>query len=329
MEFRRAICDMYKAQGVELSPDQVLITPGTKQALFNLFSILLRQGDEVVVPTPAWFGFHELMKYSRGKLVPVETKLEEHYRLTPEKLRKSLSSRSRILLLTNPGNPTGRLYTKAELEALLEVVQEYPDLYLISDEIYDHLTYGEPATPLLSCQGAPQERSVLLSGFSKTFAMSGWRLGFMAGPEELIKKCTDFQASTLAGVSVFLQDAAIATLNKRDKALPPMLEVLAHNRQVMKEGLDRIPHVRFYLPEGAYYFFPDLSHYLHTETPGGEPVTSTMDLCRYLKEEHGVEMVPGDYFGAPGHVRMSFAIETERLQEAMQRLQEGLSVLKQ
>ncbi|MDX5482428.1 MAG: aminotransferase class I/II-fold pyridoxal phosphate-dependent enzyme [Hymenobacteraceae bacterium] len=327
-ELRQAISDKYSTPHFPVSPEQVLVTPGTKQALFNLFSVLLRQGDEVVVPTPAWFGFHELMKYSSGMLVPLETSLSEEYAITPEALRKTLNNRSRILLLTNPGNPTGRVYSKAELEAILEVVNEYPNLYLISDEIYDHITYSGSFTPIFSCEGAPRERTILLNGFSKSFAMSGWRLGYMVGPEACIQKSTAFQGSTLSGVSVFLQEAALATLQARETALAPMLDVLQDNRQLMKQALDGMAEVRYYLPDGAYYFFPDLSHYLTSDTATGKEPSTAEGLCRYLRQRFNLDLVPGVYFGGAGHVRMSFAVERPRLAQALQRLAAGLKLLR-
>jgi aspartate aminotransferase len=327
LELRQAICKLYKKDGLKVRPEQVLTTPGSKQALFNLFTTLLCQGDEVVMPTPAWFGFRELMKYSKGKLVPLETKLSEGYALTPEALQKTLNDRSRILLLTNPGNPTGRLYTKTELETLLGVTNEFPNLYILSDEIYDRVTYSRPFTSLLSCKGAKAERTFLINGFSKSFAMSGWRLGYILGPEDVIRKCTDFQGSTLSGVSVFLQEAAQATLKDEEQVLPEMLEVLTQNRQIMQQGLDTIPEVKYYIPDGAYYFFPDFSYYLHRRTPSSDTLTTSIDLCRYLHESFNLELSPGDQFGAPGHARMSFAIETPTLREAMERLKQALETL--
>lgn len=327
-ELRQAIADHYNKNRLHVKPEQVLVTPGSKQALFNLFTVLLRQGDEVVVPTPAWFGFQDIMQYSKGTLVPLETKLSDNYAITPEALRKTLTDRSRILILTNPGNPTGRMYTKAELEVLLEVTNEFPNLYLISDEIYDRVTYDGPFTSLLSCQGAKEERILLINGFSKSFAMSGWRLGYVVGPEEIIKKSVAFQGSTYAGVGVFLQEAAQAALEQETQVMPAMLEALAINRRIMQQGLDAIPHVNYYLPDGAYYFFPDLGHYLGGSTSSGEKLNTTEALCHYLRDSHGVELVPGDSFGAPGYVRMSFAIEKEQLQEAMQWLKRGLETLK-
>ncbi|GAB3815375.1 pyridoxal phosphate-dependent aminotransferase [Pontibacter rugosus] len=324
---RKAISQKYKAEGIAIEPAQVLVTPGTKQALYNLFTILLRQGDEVVVPTPAWFGFHELLKYNSGTLVPLPTKLEEGYQLTPDMLRNTLTERSRILLLTNPGNPTGRTYSQQELEALLEVTKDFQNLYVLSDEIYDLVTYGNPVTSILSCQGAKAARTIVVNGFSKSFAMSGWRLGFILGPEALITKCVDFQNATMSGVSEFVQDAAQATIESKEKLLPAMQEVLQHNREVMRQGLDIIPEVKYYLPDGAYYFFPDFSHYLNRTSITGETLLTSIDLCRYLRTCYNLELSPGDYFGAPGHARMSFAVETPRLEDALRRLRQGLLLL--
>jgi aspartate aminotransferase len=326
-ELRNAIATRYQNNGISVKPEQVLVTPGTKQALFNLFSVLLRDGDEVVVPIPAWFGFNELLKYSKGKLVTVQTSLENNYTIDTENLRNALTDKSRILLLTNPANPTGRIYSKPELEAILELLHDYPNLYLISDEIYDLDTYGEPFTSVLACKG-PQERILVVNGFSKNFAMSGWRIGFMVGPEAIIKQSIDFQGSTFSGVSMFIQEAALATLKHQDKALEPMLDVLQENRQIMQQGLEAIPHVTFYVPDGAYYFFPYLGHYIGTTTPAGETISSTEALCNYLQHQHNLIVVNGDKFGGMGHVRMSFAVERPVLEQAMVRLRTALLQLK-
>ncbi|MEJ8801886.1 pyridoxal phosphate-dependent aminotransferase [Pontibacter sp. H249] len=324
---RQAVCEKYNQQNQLVQPEQVLITPGSKQALYNLFTVLLRQGDEVVIPTPAWFGFYGLMKYSCGKLVPLQTRFEDNYKLTPEMLRQALNESSRILLLTNPGNPTGRIYTKDELEALLQVTKEYPNLYIISDEIYDYITYGQPFTSLLSCVGAEKEKIILVNGFSKNFAMSGWRIGFILGPENIIRKCADFQGSTLSGVSIFLQDAAQATMQQHAGVLEQMLPILSANRKLMADALDAIPGINYYLPEGAYYFFPDFSTYLNKVTSEGKTLETSIDLADHLHQKYKLEVAPGDNFGAPGHVRLSFAIEPEKLQKAMERLKLALAAL--
>ncbi|RIJ41778.1 aminotransferase class I/II-fold pyridoxal phosphate-dependent enzyme [Pontibacter oryzae] len=327
LALRETICRKYNLDGIDLSASQVVVTPGTKQALFNLLTVLIQPNDEVVVPTPAWFGFHELMRYSPGKLVPLPTHLQDGYKLSPEMLEATLTERTRILLLTNPGNPSGRLYSKTELEALLAVTNKYPNLYIISDEIYDLITYSRAFTTILSCEGAKASRTIIVNGFSKTFAMSGWRLGFIIGPNDLVKKSIDFQGATFSGVSVFLQEAAKAAIELGSAHLALQKDVLTRNREIMRQGLEAIPNVRFYLPDGAYYFFPDLSDYLGHTSISGEQIRTTDDLCRYFRSCYNLELASGDLFGAPGHVRMSFAVEPHRLQDAMQRLRQGLLLL--
>ncbi|NEM97807.1 aminotransferase class I/II-fold pyridoxal phosphate-dependent enzyme [Pontibacter burrus] len=324
---RQTIAARYAQANVTVAPEQVMVTPGTKHALFNLITVLLREGDEVVIPTPAWFGFYELLKYSKGKLVTIETKQEQNYSLTPDDIRRVLTPNSRILLLTNPGNPTGRIYSKTELESILALLHDFPELYLISDEIYDLDTYGKPFTSALACQG-PQERIIVVNGFSKNFAMSGWRIGYMVGPETIVQQSTDFQASTYSGVSQFIQDAAVATLQQQDNALPPMLEVLKENRQLMKEGLSAIPGISFFEPEGAYYFFPDMRAYIGKQNSDGQTIATTQDLCNYLEQQHKLKVANGDLFGGIGHVRMSFAVEKPVLQQAMDKLRNALQQLK-
>lgn len=325
---RAAIADRYKSDGIGIRANQVLITPGTKQALFYIFSILLKDQDEVVIPTPSWFGFQGLLKHSKGTLVTLPTCVSNEYSITSEALRKVITEHSRILLLTNPANPTGRLYSKMELEAILKVTAQFPDLYIVSDEIYDFDTYGKPYTSIFSCQGAAPERTIVVNGFSKTFAMSGWRIGYLAGPENIIKKCTEFQGDIFSGVSVFIQDAALKAIQGKEEVLSPMLKVLQENRNSMQRGLQSIPHINFYLPDGAYYFFPDFSYYLNKETSNGEYITNSIELCRYLLDQFSIQLSPGDYFGAPGHARMSFAIEVPMLKEGIERLKQALQLLK-
>ncbi len=320
---RTAIADRYREDGISINTEQVLVTPGSKQALFNVLSVLVQQNDEVVVPIPAWFGFHELLKYSKGKGMPLMTSSAHDYIITPEALKEVLNERCRILILTNPGNPMGRLYSKQELEAILAVTADYPNLYVLSDEIYDFITYDRPFTSIFSCEGA-NEKTIVINGFSKSFAMSGWRIGYIAGAAELITKCIDFQASTMSGISVFAQEAATATLQNRQAALAPMLDVLKENRKLMQQALDELPHVAYTLPEGAYYFFPNFSHYLNYKTPAGHSIANGVELCRYIRENFGVELSQGDNFGAIGFARMSFAVEKEKLQEAMKRLKQAL-----
>ncbi|QCR21744.1 pyridoxal phosphate-dependent aminotransferase [Pontibacter sp. SGAir0037] len=325
-ELRNAVAGKYKNEGMAIEADQVLITSGSKSALHTLFSVLLQEGDEVVIPTPAWFGFHELVKYSKGSLVTIPTSFADQYSLKPEALRAVLHGKSRILLLTNPANPTGRIYKKEELEAILAAASEFPDLYIICDEIYDYITYSRPFTSILSCQG-PQERCLIVNGFSKSFAMTSWRVGYVVGAREIIEKCIAYQFGTLSGISPILQAGALATLQHRSTILATFLPVLEENRLAAIEAMAQIPHVTFFQPEGAYYLFPDFSHFLGTQTSAGKKIYSAIDLCKYLEQDYSLTLSPGDYFGAPGHARMSFAIEPAELQEAIKRLKQALAEL--
>ncbi|WP_242928979.1 aminotransferase class I/II-fold pyridoxal phosphate-dependent enzyme [Pontibacter vulgaris] len=325
-ELRQAIAERYQEENIALTPEQVLVTPGSKQALFNVLSVLLNEGDEVIVPVPAWFGFHELLKYSKGVGVALNTSPEDNYTITPEALKQVLNERSRLLILTNPGNPMGRLYSKKELEAILKVTAAYPDLYVLNDEIYDCITYDRPFTSILSCEGA-NEKTIVINGFSKSFAMSGWRIGYIAGATDLIKKCIAFQASTMSGISLFSQQAAVATLLNRQSALAPILKILKENRALMQQALEELPHVNYTLPEGAYYFFPDFTYYINSKTPAGQSIKNGIALCNYFRDYYSLELAPGDNFGAVGFARMSFAVEKDKLKEASKRLKLALSTL--
>jgi aspartate aminotransferase len=327
LALRQAIAARYQNATHLVTSSQILITPGSKQALFNLFSVLLKENDEVIIPTPAWFGFNSLMQYSKGILITLPTSLSDNYAITPKALKKVITQQTRILLLTNPGNPTGRLYTKDELEALVAVTADYPDLYIISDEIYDFDTYGKSFTSILSCKGIQAERTCVVNGFSKTFSMSGWRAGYIVGPQTLIEKCIDFQGSTLSGVSIFVQEAAVNAFQERENALAPMVAVLTDHRQIMQQHLAAIPDIKFYSPDGAYYFFPDMSAYLGKTTPSGNIIDNAVALCHYLNTQYHLQVSPGDNFGAPGHVRMSFAVERPLLLEGLNRFKKALDSL--
>ncbi len=323
---RQSIVDRYTQEGISIKPEQVLVTPGTKQALFNLLSILLQPGDEIIVPTPAWFGFHELIKYSPGKLVTLPTTASDNYSINEADLRKAITPKTRLILLTNPANPTGGLFSRTEIEAILRVLEEHPNVYFICDEIYDLYTYDSTFTSALACTG-PQERVIVVNGFSKTFAMSGWRVGYIIAPEDVISKATAFQSGTYSGVSVFIQDAAEAAMRHRAEGLQMMLATLESRRQLTQEKLQAIPNIAFKLPEGAYYFFPDLSYYIGSTTTSGTTINSTADLCTYLQNEYKLVVANGDNFGGKGHVRISFAVEETELVEAMHRLKNALSKL--
>ncbi|MDX5442895.1 MAG: aminotransferase class I/II-fold pyridoxal phosphate-dependent enzyme [Hymenobacteraceae bacterium] len=326
---REAVVEKYTQLNIkDLLPDQVLVTSGVKQALYNLLQNLLRTPeDEVILPIPSWFGFQELMRYSKGKLVPLHTRLEDNFALTPQMLQQVITKNTRLLLLTNPNNPTGRTYTLQELEALFQVLEKYPEVLVICDEIYDQVAFGKQVPTALASQYL-KNRIIVVNGISKSFAMSGWRVGYMVGPLNIIQACTDFQQATISGVSTVLQEAALAALQQADAVLQPMQAVLEANRTLMINSLKQLTEVRLMEPEGSYYIFADFSAYLNHTSPEGTEIKSGTDLWEYLKQKAKVEVQPGENFGAPGFARLSFAVEPDRLLQALQQLSSCLTQLK-
>lgn len=314
---REALANRYLEQNqTTLSPEQILITPGTKMALFNILSQLIKPGDEVILPVPNWFGLQLILEQLLAVPVYLPTFPENNYDLDLENLETLITPRTRLFLFCNPCNPTGRVYTTEEVQAVLDVLNPYPEIYILSDEIYDFVTYGKRVPSLCEFED-PAQRHIVVNGFSKSFAMSGWRIGYLIMPLPLVKSCVQFQDTIYSGVSEFVQEAALQTVLNLNTILPPMLEVLAQNKAILKDFLTEL-QVPFFEPEAAYYIFPDLSEYLKGDIHTG------LRLCEYLCDEFKVEIRPGEYFGAPGFARISFALEPIQLATALERLRAGL-----
>jgi aspartate aminotransferase len=300
------------------TPDQVLITHGARLALHTIFSVLLpNDGDEVLIPAPYWFGFTDLVKISRGKLVPLYTASSENFKLTPEALRKAITAKTRILVLSNPNNPTGYVYNSKELRDLLKVLSDYPEVYILADEIYDQIHFGERFCSLYHFRKL-HKRLLIVNGFSKSYAMSGWRVGFILSSRELIRRCLAFYEAMASGVSPVNQEAALEAWVHREALYKPQLEILRQNRALIMTFF-RDHNIFFPTPKGAYYIFPDFSEYIARCCPDSRQVSSVV-FCEKLKQETGIEVIPGDHFGAPNFARLSFAIAPEMLLEVLGRL---------
>ena len=324
---REAIAGRYqRINKVTVSPDRVLVTAGVKQALFNIFSTVLQPGDEVVVPVANWFGFHELLEQVQAKLIIVPTSPGDNYSIHPENIASVITSRTRLFIFCNPGNPTGRIYTKEDIRSILEVFDKHPEVLILSDEIYDLVTYGLQVPSLLEF---PDEhnRFIVVNGFSKSFAMSGWRVGFLLVPEKYYKACFHFQQTTISGVSPFSQAAAAAALQNLEEVITPMNQILKSNRDWFYSKFRELPAVNLHEPQGTYYIFPDFRSYLGKRNHQGQLINTTIDLSRYLKAFYQLEIWAGDYFGAPGFARISFAVEYNQLQEAFNRIKESFAAL--
>ena len=319
-ELREVIAERYRQyNGITITPDHILVTPGTKQALYNIIHILLQPGDEVIIPAPNWFGLHEVLEQVGAKLIVLPTDVKENYAISPELLQSYITPRTRLFLYCNPNNPTGRIYSKTEINSWLEVLKQHPDIYVLADEIYDLVVYADEVPSLLEFPDNNQKHLVV-NGFSKAFAMSGWRIGYLVTPPKLFAPCLQFQQATFSGVSEFVQAAAREVLKNAAVILPDFQNTLRQNKSQMSQFFTRL-NIPFFSPQAAYYFFPDLSAFLQTE------MRTTDKLASYLKEKYALEIMPGDCFGAPGYARFSFALTPEKLNAGLTRLEEAFQKL--
>ncbi|UOR03615.1 pyridoxal phosphate-dependent aminotransferase [Hymenobacter aerilatus] len=320
---REALAARYQHRGAtHVTPDHVVVTPGGKAGLLTLLQAVLQPGDEVLVPTPAWFGFWEVTRQAGGVVRTLPLSADNNYAFTPAQLTEALTPRTRLLLLTNPNNPTGRLYTRAEVGALLAVTQQHPELLVLSDEIYDLVQFGEKPTPTLLSFPDPHAQHLVLNGFSKSLELVGWGVGYLVVPPALARTCAAIQFATGKSVPVPAQAAAQAAVEAADAIAADLLAQLAPNRAQLLHALATLPLVpALPPPAGTYYAFPDLRAYL----PAAEPAEAA-NLVAHIKR-HGLEVVDGTNCGAPGFVRLSYAVEPEVLTEALGRLRTALAAV--
>jgi aspartate aminotransferase len=327
-ELRQAICDkLRRDNGLDYASSQIVCTNGGKQALGFSMLALLNDGDEVVIPAPYWVSYPEMAKMAGGKAVTVRTSFENNYKLTAPQLEKAITQRTKVFLICSPSNPTGACYTRNELQALADVLKKYPEIMIISDEIYEYITFGHKHTGIL--QAAPElyDRTVLINGFSKGFAMTGWRLGYLAAPQSVADAVAKIQSQETSAPSCISQKAGEAAYKSGLDAVNAMRDAFEKRRDFLVEKLQSTDGVRCFKPEGAFYVFPDISAHFGKKTPEGKQISTSTELCLYLLEEHGLATVPGDAFGEPTGIRISYASSLETLKIGIQRLQEGLSVL--
>ncbi|MET4109113.1 aminotransferase class I/II-fold pyridoxal phosphate-dependent enzyme [Hymenobacter sp. UYP22] len=321
---QEAIAGRYQQlEGTSVTPGQVVITPGAKAALSLLLAAVLRPGDEVLLPTPNWFGFWELITQAGGVVRELPLSSADGYTLHPEQVRAALTPRTRLLLFSNPNNPTGRVYQPEELGALLAVTQDFPNLYLLSDEIYDLISFASKPTPSLLEFPDPRGRHLVVNGFSKSLALIGWGVGYLVAPEPLARQCAARLHATGGAVAVPAQHAALAVTQAAASVASGLVSQLHTNRALMLAHLATLPGVPLVVPEATYYFFPDLRAYL---PPAPRPQAAADQLVQHLRQA-GLEVVNGSLCCAPGFVRLSYAVPEPVLHEALNRLSTALRQL--
>ncbi len=327
---RKAICkEMERAHGLRFTPDQVLVSCGAKHSLYNLFHALLDPGDEVIVPAPYWVSYPDIVKLAGGTPVVIETRAEDGFLVTPEQLHRVISSRTRAFILCSPSNPTGGAYDEAALAALRPVFEEH-GVMVVSDDIYRRLAYGDYRfKEIATLSPAMAERTVIVDGFSKTYAMTGWRLGYTVGPRSLIQAMATLQGQSTSNPTSIAQAAGVAALEGPEEPIEEMRREFDRRRQVMVKKLRAIPGVKCYEPRGAFYCFPDVSAYLDRRPKGGELIGDDVRLSEYLLDVARVAVVPGSGFGAPGFVRLSYATSMENITKGLDRMADALAAVEQ
>ncbi len=322
------IAKFARDNSLQFERNQVVVGCGAKQVLFNAILATVGEGDEVIIPTPYWVSYPDMVYVAEGTPVIVECGKESGLKLTPEKLEAAITPHTRWLILNSPSNPSGAAYTRAELEALGEVLLRHEQVMVLSDDIYEYLVYdGFEYVTLADAVPALQERVVTVNGVSKSYSMTGWRIGYAAGPTPIIKAISDIQSHSTSNPCSISQAAAVEALNGDHAFLKEWVAAFATRRDKVLARLNAIPGLVCARPEGAFYLFPDCSALFGRTTPSGVHIKDSMQLCSYLLEEALVAAVPGSAFGSEGYFRVSYATSEEKLDEACNRIEQAIATL--
>ncbi|MDE7426720.1 MAG: pyridoxal phosphate-dependent aminotransferase [Muribaculaceae bacterium] len=327
LSLRKAICGKLKSEnGLDYTPEQIVVGNGAKQALCNVILATVNPGDEVVIPVPAWVSYFEMVKLAEGVGVAVPTSIEADFKITPAQLESAITPRTRMVMLCSPSNPTGSVYTRDELQALVDVLARHPQVMVLADEIYEHIIYTGEFTSLASFPEIA-ERTVVINGVSKAYAMTGWRIGYCAAPVAVAKAVTKLQGQYTSGASSIAQKAAEAAYDGPQECVAEMCQAFRRRRDLVVEMARQIPGLVVNEPQGAFYLFPEVSAYIGKHF-GERVITDSGALAMYLLEEGHVATVDGAAFGTPGYIRLSYATSDDNLREAMRRISAALAALK-
>ena len=325
-DLREAISNKFRRDNqLDYSADEIVVSTGAKQSIINAILCLVDPGDEVIIPAPYWVSYVPMVELAGGIPVIVHAGVEQDFKITPDQLSAAITPRSRVLLYSSPCNPSGSIYTLAELEALAAVVKKHEDLYVISDEIYELITYTGKIPSMAAIDGM-RDRTVTINGLSKGFAMTGWRLGYMAAPKAIAQACDKMQGQYTSAATSITQRAAIAAMEMEPETLEYMRKAFQSRRDLVIAGLRKIPGLIVNEPKGAFYAFPDASAYFGKKW-NGKTIENATDLSLYILEDAQVSVVTGDAFGAPNCLRLSYATSEEVLTIAIERLQKSFNQL--
>lgn len=312
---------------LDYGKDQIVVSCGAKHSLANVILSLVNKGEEVIVPAPYWVSYVEMVKLAEGKNVIIQTSIDNDFKITPDQLRNAITEKTKVVFLCSPSNPTGSLYSKEELKALAEVIDQADhDIYIISDEIYEHINF-EGKHESIAQFDFIRDKVIIVNGVSKGYAMTGWRIGFIAAPQWIAKACSKIQGQVTSGVTSISQMAAVAAFNTESNCIKDMVATFKQRRDLVVELLKDIKGLKNNVPQGAFYLFPEASSYFG-KTDGEMVINNSEDLCMYILEKAKVATVPGSAFGSPDYIRFSYATSDEKLKEAMKRMKDVLDKLK-
>ena len=324
LELREAICEKFKRDNnLNYKPSQIVVSTGAKQCLANVALAMLNPGDEVIFPAPYWVSYKEIAKMAGGVPIEVHTTIENNFKITPAQLEAAITPKTKMVWFNTPCNPSGSIYSKAELEALAVVLRKYPHIFILSDEIYEYINFTNERVTSVAEIDSLYERTITVNGMSKAFAMTGWRIGYMGAPEWIAKACAKVQGQVTSGANAIAQRASIAALKAPKSKIQYMVDEFKRRRDLVLELLNEIEGFKLNIPEGAFYVFPDISSFFG-KTLRGRIINNASDFSLYLLEEAMVATVTGEAFGDANCIRFSYAASEKDLREAIRRIKESL-----
>ncbi|NQU33885.1 MAG: pyridoxal phosphate-dependent aminotransferase [Bacteroidetes bacterium] len=330
LELREAIAQKLKRDnGLDYNANQIVVSTGAKHSLINIFMCILNDGDEVIIPAPYWVSYPEMVKLSGGNPVVIDAGIENDFKVSPKQLEDAITEKTKAFLFNSPSNPTGSVYTRDELKAIADVLARYPDILIVADEIYEYINFDGVHESLASFDEI-KDQIVIVNGVSKGMAMTGWRIGYIAGPKFIADACTKIQGQYTSGTGTISQMAALEAVKtdpKKSKDLKIMVSAFKERRDLLIDLVKDIPGLKSNIPNGAFYLFPDVSYYLG-RYDGENKINNSTDLCMYLLNDAHVALVPGDAFGSPDCIRISYATSKDLIAEAVHRIKVALAKLK-
>ncbi|MES2186289.1 MAG: pyridoxal phosphate-dependent aminotransferase [Pseudomonadota bacterium] len=328
-ELRQAVTEKFRREnGLEYAPTEVIVGAGGKQVIFNALVCTLEPGDEVIVPTPYWVSYPDIALLADGTPVYVECTAANGFKLQPADLERAITPRTRWLMLNAPNNPSGAAYSRTEMQALTEVLMRYPHVWVMTDDIYEHILYdGRAFVTPAQVEPALKERTLTINGVSKAYAMTGWRIGYGAGPAELIKPMVKLQSQSTSNPSSIAQAAAVEALRGPQGYIRERTAIFQQRRDAVVQQLNAIPGVSCHMPEGAFYVFPSCQQLLGRKTPEGKVLESSNDFVLYLLDSEGLAVLQGEAYGVPGHFRISIATSMDTIEEGCRRLARACAAL--